>query len=102
MVSTCGSGVRGSEHPLVPTLVPHTPYLVHVEVVNNGIEAGVEVVQQRHYLQAAQWGWWQQDVPSPAYGTARRGKLPAHPSPAPTCIGVLSAESAVKPTMSLK
>lgn len=81
MVSTCGSGVRERGHPLIPTLVPRTPYLVHVKVVDDGIKAGVEVVQQRHHLQEAQWGWWQQGVPSPAHGTTAGGEPLAHPQP---------------------
>lgn len=71
-----------------------TIYLVNVKVVNDGVEARVQVVQKSHHLRNGQtvsyYGYsvtvYESDLHSNVF----------------TCMGVLSADRAVKPTISLK
>lgn len=116
MVSTCGGrGGRYSLGSLLPALLwgsllaHHTTYLVDVKIVNNGIKACVEIIQQHHDLDGTRVCIWKWTCPPQPQAWHCQGVRPppapqrcCPPSPALTCMGVLSAERAVKPTMSLK
>lgn len=101
------------------------PHLVHVKVVYDGIKASVEVIEQGHHLQGMRSprvsGVWASswDGVGRAAGRPDRVEMPGQArvsglhlgSPALarrralcwlTCMGVLCADRAVKPTMSLK
>lgn len=67
-------------------------HLVNIKVVDDGVEAGVEVVEQRHHLRVRTSGEVQN----------LRGEVQNLRRQNLTSIGVLSADIAVNPTMSLK